>query len=466
MTLPLLAQQNQLKEMQMFLDFARFRYDDTHTYLEIYYVLYNRSEQGIADKKDLRLAFYLSNMNNDSLLASDEFWISLHPGEIKAGNLKGRAKGSLIKTVLPPGKYQIKMVRMNISGDQALDSIQHVFSTAPFKSESIALSDLELCSNILTGADHKDDLFYKNTMAVYPNPTHIYGSENPNLYYYIELYNINNVTDSDAGSGSDSSASSLNSNPNASDGKLEVQVAIKDNKGKIYDQKVYKRDRNYESLVEQGKFNVSDLDNGIYTLMFAVVDPQSEYSVFRLNNFHIVNQDRVATDQSDMMTLFPESIYYDMPEEIVDKRFEQAKYIINKKTIGIYESIDSVQSKRLVMYKFWHEKEMGDPDFQQEYYARVDYANEHFREFGKEGWRTDRGRVYVVYGKPSESISRISSARDEPFEIWIYHELEGGVRFLFVDELGFDSYRLVSSTLRGEIYDPAWDEYLNILVEH
>ncbi len=154
-----------------------------------------------------------------------------------------------------------------------------------------------------------------------------------------------------------------------------------------------------------------------------------------------------------------------MAEEKVDKRFAQARYISSQKEEEVYSQLGSVDSKRMFMFKFWRERELENPGLQKEYYSRVKYANNHLEGPGEKGWGTDRGRVYIVYGEPSETIRRTSSSGDEPFEIWIYHGLEGGGRFLFVDELGNDDYELVSSTVRGEIYDPTWDEYLHILVE-
>ena len=47
----------------------------------------------------------------------------------------------------------------------------------------------------------------------------------------------------------------------------------------------------------------------------------------------------------------------------------------------------------------------------------------------KVGWKTDRGRVYVLYGEPSE-IEKFPNQMDQkPYEIWHYNDIEGGVYF-------------------------------------
>ncbi len=51
-------------------------------------------------------------------------------------------------------------------------------------------------------------------------------------------------------------------------------------------------------------------------------------------------------------------------------------------------------------------------------------------------------------------------ARENPYEIWEYYEIQGGVEFDFVDQTGFGDYRLLNSSARGEISDPNWRQYI------
>jgi hypothetical protein len=95
-----------------------------------------------------------------------------------------------------------------------------------------------------------------------------------------------------------------------------------------------------------------------------------------------------------------------------------------------------------------------------EYYQRVAYANEHFAFANREGWQSDRGRVYIKYGEPDYILREPSTREYRPYQIWFYDDVEGGVRFLFMDESGFGDYKMVSSTMRGEIYDANYDELL------
>lgn len=421
-------------EMKMYLDFARFRYDDTDTYLEIYYSLYDQRNE-VVETSDVLLDFSLVNEKDKTVLASERITVQMEKPDASGQTVRG----SLIKTVLPPGDYMITMLRLNEAGTASVDSIKYDFKTTAFKDEKIKVSDIELCSNIRSNSVNKEGLFYKNTMEVYPNPTRIFGMSNPQLFYYLEVYNITKHA----------------SDP---EGMIEVHAAIKDKKGNTLEQKRYQRSRDSESLVEVGRFNIAKLDNGLYTLMVAVVDPVSEYSAFNISNFYVVNKAQSGFGD-DPMAIFPQSEYYNMSEDVVDQRFEQAKYIATKTELLVYESLASVENKRMFVYKFWFDRERETPGLQEEYYNRVSHADEQFRFSNRDGWKSDRGRVYILYGAPDHNLRRPNNINSEPYEIWTYHNLDGGAKFLFVDDTGFKDYRLRSSTLRGEFYDPSMEIY-------
>jgi GWxTD domain-containing protein len=90
---------------------------------------------------------------------------------------------------------------------------------------------------------------------------------------------------------------------------------------------------------------------------------------------------------------------------------------------------------------FWQRRDptpdTEENEFKEEHYARIAYANEHFAA-GIPGWKSDRGRIYIVFGKPDEIESHPSGGSYErpmeegggetstyPFEQWRYRYLEG-----------------------------------------
>lgn len=76
-----------------------------------------------------------------------------------------------------------------------------------------------------------------------------------------------------------------------------------------------------------------------------------------------------------------------------------------------------------------------------EYYNRVNYANIHFAS-NREGWLSDRGRVLIINGKPSEVEKSYSEDNSVEYEVWYYNHLNQ--RFIFRDDYGFGDFRLSS----------------------
>lgn len=78
-----------------------------------------------------------------------------------------------------------------------------------------------------------------------------------------------------------------------------------------------------------------------------------------------------------------------------------------------------------------------------EFYQRIDYANENFYSIsGRKGIESGRGKVYILYGKPS-SIRRVTGSDKKILEIWEYSQLDK--QFIFVDERGTGDYILKST---------------------
>jgi len=94
---------------------------------------------------------------------------------------------------------------------------------------------------------------------------------------------------------------------------------------------------------------------------------------------------------------------------------------------------------------------------------RVQIANKRYSAAKKEGWKTDRGRVYILYGEPSEYERFPSDLETRPYEIWRYNEMEGGVYFIFADIKGFSDYELLTSTKRGELNDEYWQQKIQVI---
>lgn len=136
-------------------------------------------------------------------------------------------------------------------------------------------------------------------------------------------------------------------------------------------------------------------------------------------------------------------------------------YIITAEERRAFKQLATDEEREQFIENFWRRRD-PDPDteeneYREEYYERIAYANEHFTS-GIPGWKTDRGRTYIAWGKPDSVESHPSGGSYDrpsyegggttstyPFEIWFYRNLDGigsGVEIEFVDPTGTGEYRI------------------------
>lgn len=118
---------------------------------------------------------------------------------------------------------------------------------------------------------------------------------------------------------------------------------------------------------------------------------------------------------------------------------EDVRWIITPEEEKTFKSLANDEERDAFIEEFWQRRnpnpESLDNEFRDEHYARIAYANEHFAA-GKPGWMTDRGHIYIAFGKPDSIESHPSGGNYErpmaegggntstfPFEIWHYRYL-------------------------------------------
>jgi GWxTD domain-containing protein len=143
---------------------------------------------------------------------------------------------------------------------------------------------------------------------------------------------------------------------------------------------------------------------------------------------------------------------------------EDVLYIITDDERKAFKALKTDEERDQFIEQFWLRRD-PDPDtpeneYKDQYYERIQYANEKFTS-GIAGWRTDRGRIYVTFGKPDEIESHPSggtydrpsyegggSTTTYPFETWWYRYIEGigsDIEIEFVDPSGSGEYRIARS---------------------
>lgn len=111
-------------------------------------------------------------------------------------------------------------------------------------------------------------------------------------------------------------------------------------------------------------------------------------------------------------------------------------------------------------YTFWLNRSPNEPlAAWEKYHDAVKLANKEFSNNLYQGYRTDRGRVFLKYGRPNAVQVSENEPSSYPYQIWQYYSYENqtNIMFVFVNkQLGSNDYLLIHSTAIGELYDDRW----------
>lgn len=140
---------------------------------------------------------------------------------------------------------------------------------------------------------------------------------------------------------------------------------------------------------------------------------------------------------------------------------EDVRWIITDEELSAFKKLQNNSERDTFIEGFWQRRDptpdTAENEYKEEHYRRIAYANEHFAA-GMPGWRTDRGRIYIMYGPPTSIDSHpmggpYQRSTEEgggqtetfPFEVWRYRYLEGigqEIEIEFVDDCGCGAYEM------------------------
>lgn len=143
---------------------------------------------------------------------------------------------------------------------------------------------------------------------------------------------------------------------------------------------------------------------------------------------------------------------------------EDALYIITDEEKGVFKALTTDEERESFIEQFWMRRNVdqreGGNAFKVEHYRRIAYANERFAS-GIPGWRTDRGRTYILFGEPDGKETHPTGGNYYrefwegggntsvyPFERWRYRHIDGvgdDVELEFVDKSFTGEYKLAMS---------------------
>jgi len=434
------------KKLNFELDYSRFLFDDTTGFLEMYYGfranelkplnINNKFKVNGVVQVSIKEKATGKEILSKSWQIFDEY-NSL--SELNDKNLNGTISIRLYNNDYSVG---VKAYDGNYPGSQ--DSTNFPLSIQSVPTDRFSISDIQLASTIKTADSKSDSYFVKNNHEVIPNPYGIFGENLPVLYFYSELYNLDSNTNSDF---------------------LQVDYIIKNSFDvNVVNRTKYVTTRN-KSIVDVGALNILKYPTGIYTLVVEVKDSATSTFISQAKRFYIFNPS--VKDTSTYISKKSGgalSEFSVMEEDELNLYFDYGKYIATQEDINAWKKIHTQDGKKEYLKNFWTDKNkssgLEEKTYQMEYFRRIELANQRYTTMQKSGWKSDKGRVFVIYGEPSE-IQRFPNEPDmKPYEVWSYNLIESGVLFIFANLEGFGEYSLIHSTKRGELTDENWQRFI------
>jgi GWxTD domain-containing protein len=129
---------------------------------------------------------------------------------------------------------------------------------------------------------------------------------------------------------------------------------------------------------------------------------------------------------------------------------EYVRYIITKNEKEDFLKLKTEEEQNAFIERFWTKRDpdldTAENEFQKEYCERIGETDQF--ESGIPGWRTDRGWIYIIFGKPDKIIKGrkdFENLKKIVFENWFYKSLDGigsNIEFTFFDPTENKGFRL------------------------
>ena len=427
------------------LDAATFAYDDARTLVEVYLAIEARTLPFVAAPGG---GFEAALPIDFALLPASDFaetptatWADSTTLRFAVADTAGIDDGRqfihVVRTTVAPGPYELRVtVPARAVGSEI--SARRDVRVPDYQAGAVAISEPVLATSIQQGGDAQS-LLYRNGVTVRPNPTLVFGQTLSQLWYYAEVYRPGG-----AGAPGDSTYTLL---AYVSDANRPQAVGG-------LERRLRRRVRGTDVVVNG--FDLRRLPSGAYSLRLALLNANNEAVAEQARRFFVYNPNVQAPTVASADLDFESSPYVAMPMDEVDRGIEHATAVLPERERRRLRDLPDDDAKRRALWEFWQTRDPNPTtaanEYRDEFYRRLQYANDRYTRAGREGWRSDRGVVVLKYGLPSQVEPHLYDRETKAHEIWLYNNVpgEGQATFVFADLRNYGDFELIHSTVPGE----------------
>ena len=411
---------------QFWTDLCFYRGSEGYTQIELYYSLASK-ELKFEEIDDKFIATYAYSLvvttPDDKVIINKNKRRQVQVNSTEETYDKSKGSIDQLKFDLKPGEYNLSLKFLD-ENNQSTSNISRILKVPKF-GDALQLSTPQFAS--LISKQQNQPLFVKGNKTVIPNTSRKYQYNKSYLNLYFEIYNLVAPTDE------------INKH-------FRISYTIEDTNGDTLlsapGQTIAKPGT---SCIKTQSLNIFGFKPGEYDLTVMVADGTPGRSVSTRAKFWVYESQGTLS----------------MTEDDVKRYRDQIKYFATPTELEVFEMLDG-KGLEPFLVNFWHSRdtspETPENEFMQNAFARIAYANEHFKGNGS-GLNSDMGRIFVVYGQPDEVEDFSMNMDGKPYIIWHYYTASSGKHhFVFVDRSVNDRYFLVHSSFQNEVQNVLWRE--------
>jgi GWxTD domain-containing protein len=292
--------------------------------------------------------------------------------------------------------------------------------------------------------------FSKNGFDIVPYVSSFYPEKMSELTFYTELYGINRDI------------------PNGETFIVNTYLESFENRVKMQDYFRFNRSKSEKVVPILGSLNIKMLPSGNYNLVVEARDKENkliaDQRVFIQRSNPSIEANLNELNALNVHQTFVEKLSADSLDEFIKYLRPISTRIEVDYAINVVKTKD-ILNKQQFFLSFWQKRNPLNPEEEwNKYHIMVKEVNRLFKTQSRKGYATDRGRVWLQYGKPDSRLVFDREPSLYPYELWQYYKLNNrsNRRFVFTNtDLVSNNYSLIHSDAIGEVRDDRWQTRLN-----